>query len=116
MLSSAADLCGQGRRQSLAVPSLGRYNVGSSEKARELINTRGNAVRRENMKMQKMLVLRHEILTFPQSKIIIYDHVCVYFKSFFSLLGISSESYGRLLKLRSSPRLLLKQLHNVFGD
>lgn len=34
-----------------------------------------------------MLVLRHEILTFPQSKIIIYDHVCVYFKSFFPSLA-----------------------------
>lgn len=102
-----------------AVLSLGKYNVYSSEKAGELINTRRKAVQRQNMRMQKMLVLRHEILTFPQSRSLksLYMVMFVYIANlFFSLLGISSENYGRFLNLRSSPRLLLKKLHNVFGD
>lgn len=47
--------------------SLEKY-VYSSEKVGELINTCRNTVQRENMRMQKVLVLRHEILTFLQPK------------------------------------------------
>lgn len=101
-----------------AVLSLGKY-VHSSEQAGELINTCRNAVRRQEMRMQKMLVLRHEILTFLQSRSpkSLYMIMFVYIANlFFPLLGISSENYGRFLNLRSSPRLLLKQLHNGVGN
>lgn len=69
--------------------------------------------------MQEILGLRHEILTLPQPNDLksLYMIMFVYISSlFFPFFGISSENYGRLLKLRRSPRLLLKQLHNVFGD
>lgn len=69
--------------------------------------------------MQEMFGQRHEILTLPQpnSLISLYMTMFVYISSlsppFFLTL---SENYGRLLKLRRSPRLLLKRLHNMFGD
>lgn len=119
LLSSAPELCGKHRAEPFAGLSLREHSVFSSEKAGELINTCRNAVQRQNMRMQKVLVLRREIPTLPQSRSLksLYMIMFVYIANlFFPLLGISSENYGRFLNLRNSPRLLLKQLHNVFED
>lgn len=82
-----------------AVLSSGKDNAYSSEKAEELINTCRNALQRQNMRMQKMLVLRHEILTFLQSRspkslyMIMFVYIAnLFFPSLASQVGIMAGS------------------------